>query len=437
MLKALVNSFKISDLRRRIIFTLALIAVFRVGTFIPTPGIDAAALTEYFQKMEGTIIGFLNLFSGGAFENFSIFALGIMPYISASIIIQLLTVVIPYLEKLSKEGEVGKKKITQYTRYGTIVLSLVQSTGLSFWMQSIQGSDGTSIVYNPGLPFHLMTVITLTTGTAFIMWLGEQITERGIGNGISLIIFAGIIAGMPGAITNTIKSLYAGEMSIFMVLCIVILIVAVTAAVIIMLLGQRKITVQYAKRIVGRKVYGGQSTHIPLLINQAGVIPVIFASSILAFPSTIGTFFGKDSTIIGTILSYLKSGEFLYSLIYVGLIIFFTYFYTAVIFNPVDVADNMRKYGGFIPGIRPGKPTADYIEKILGRITLVGAVFLALIALLPDLLISWAKVPFYFGGTALLIVIGVGLDTIRQVESHLLMRHYEGFMKKGKMRGRR
>lgn len=437
MLKALVNSFKISDLRRRIIFTLALIAVFRVGTFIPTPGIDAAALTEYFQKMEGTIIGFLNLFSGGAFENFSIFALGIMPYISASIIIQLLTVVIPYLEKLSKEGEVGKKKITQYTRYGTIVLSLVQSTGLSFWMQSIQGSDGTSIVYNPGLPFHLMTVITLTTGTAFIMWLGEQITERGIGNGISLIIFAGIIAGMPGAITNTIKSLYAGEMSIFMVLCIVILIVAVTAAVIIMLLGQRKITVQYAKRIVGRKVYGGQSTHIPLLINQAGVIPVIFASSILAFPSTIGTFFGKDSAIIGTILSYLKSGEFLYSLIYVGLIIFFTYFYTAVIFNPVDVADNMRKYGGFIPGIRPGKPTADYIEKILGRITLVGAVFLALIALLPDLLISWAKVPFYFGGTALLIVIGVGLDTIRQVESHLLMRHYEGFMKKGKMRGRR
>lgn len=437
MFSTLVNSFKISDLRRRIIFTLALIAAFRVGTFIPTPGVDAAALTEYFQKMEGTIIGFLNLFSGGAFENFSIFALGIMPYISASIIIQLLTVVIPYLEKLSKEGEVGRKKITQYTRYGTIILSLIQSAGLSFWMQSIQSSDGTSIVYSPGLPFHLMTVITLTTGTAFIMWLGEQITQRGIGNGISLIIFAGIIAGIPGAITNTIKLLYTGEMNIFVVLCIIVLMVVVTAAVIIILLGQRRITVQYAKRVVGRKVYGGQNTYIPLLINQAGVIPVIFASSILAFPSTIGTFFGKDSVIVSTILSYLESGKFLYSLIYVGLIIFFTYFYTAVIFNPVDVADNMRKYGGFVPGVRPGKPTADYIEKILGKITLVGAIFLALIALLPDLLIRWAKVPFYFGGTALLIVVGVGLDTIKQVESHLLMRHYEGFMKKGKMRGRR
>ncbi|MDI6785568.1 MAG: preprotein translocase subunit SecY [bacterium] len=437
MISALVDSFKITDLRRRIIFTLALIAVFRVGTFIPTPGIDAAALTEYFQKMEGTIIGFLNLFSGGAFENFSIFALGIMPYISASIIIQLLTVVIPYLEKLSKEGEVGRKRITQYTRYGTIVLSLIQSTGLSFWMQSIQGSDGASIVYNPGLSFHLMSVITLTSGTTFIMWLGEQITERGIGNGISLIIFAGIIAGMPGAIANTIKSLYTGEMNIFTVLFIVILMIAVTAAVIIMLLGQRKIMVQYAKKIVGRKVYGGQSTHIPLLINQAGVIPVIFASSILAFPSTIGTFFGKGNATISTILSYLERGKPVYSLVYVSAIIFFTYFYTAVIFNPTDVADNMRKYGGFVPGIRPGKPTADYIEKVLGRITLVGAVFLALIALLPDLLISWAKVSFYFGGTALLIVIGVGLDTIKQVESHLLMRHYEGFMKKGKMRGRR
>jgi preprotein translocase subunit SecY len=437
MFQALVNSFKISDLRKRIIFTLALIAVFRVGTFIPTPGINAAALTEYFQKMEGTIIGFLNLFSGGAFENFSIFALGIMPYISASIIIQLLTVVIPYLERLSKEGEIGRRKITQYTRYGTILLSLIQSTGLSFWMQSIQASDGSSIVYNPGLSFHLMTIITLTTGTAFIMWLGEQITERGIGNGISLIIFAGIIAGIPGAITNTIKLLYTGEMKIFTVIFILLLIIVVTAAVIIMLLGQRKITVQYAKRIVGRKVYGGQSTHIPLLINQAGVIPVIFASSILAFPSTIGTFFGRDNPIINTIMEYLGRGKLLYSLLYVALIIFFTYFYTAIIFNPADVADNMRKYGGFIPGIRPGKPTAEYIEKVLTRITLVGAVFLALIALLPDLLISWAKVPFYFGGTALLIVVGVDLDTIKQVESHLLMRHYEGFMKKGKIRGRR
>ncbi|MBU0600488.1 preprotein translocase subunit SecY [bacterium] len=437
MLKALANSFKISDLKKRIVFTLVLIIVFRVGAFIPTPGIDAVALSEYFKRMQGTILGFLNLFSGGAFENFSILALGIMPYISASIIIQLLTVVIPYLEKLSKEGEVGRKKITQYTRCSTVLLSLIQSAGLSFWMQSIQASDGSSIVYQPGIFFHLTTMITLTTGTVFLMWLGEQITERGIGNGISLLIFAGIVANVPGDIANTIKLLYTGEIKILAILFVLILIALVTAAVIIMLLGQRRVTVQYAKRIVGRKVYGGQSTHIPLLVNQAGVIPVIFASSILAFPSTLATFLGRDNAIINNILSYLGQGGFLYSLIYVASIIFFTYFYTAVIFNPNDVAENMRKHGGFVPGIRPGKPTANYIDNILSRITLVGAIFLALIALLPDLLINWVKVPFYFGGTALLIVVGVNLDTIKQIESHLLMRNYEGFMKKGKLRGRR
>jgi preprotein translocase subunit SecY len=436
MFEALISPWKITDLRKRLLFTAAMLAIFRVGTFIPTPGVDAAALAAYLERLRGTVLGFLDLFSGGAFRNFSIFALGIMPYISASIIMQLLTMAIPSLERLSKEGEIGRRKLTQYTRYGTVLLSLIHSLGLSFWMRGISGPDGAPVVPSPGLAFHLMTMITLTTGTCFLMWLGEQISEGGIGNGISLIIFAGIAAEIPGAIANTARLLYTGQMHFLNLLIVLTIIVFVTAAVVVMLQAQRRIPVQYAKRVVGRRVYGGQSTYIPLQINQAGVIPVIFASALLTFPSTLATFFGKENLVLQKISLFLSRGP-LYSLLYVALIIFFTYFYTAVIFNPQDIADNMRRYGGFVPGIRPGRPTAEYIDRILARITLVGGIFLALIALLPQMLADWVKVPFYFGGTALLIVVGVDLDTMRQIEAQLLMRHYEGFIKKARLRGRR
>ncbi|MEW5766111.1 MAG: preprotein translocase subunit SecY [bacterium] len=436
MINSIASPFKAPDLRKRILFTVALLAVYRVGAFVPTPGINGPALSDWFQQLKGTIFGFLNLFSGGAFEQFSVFSLGIMPYISASIILQLFTIVFHYYEKLSKEGDQGRKKITQHTRYGTIIISIIQALGVGSYLQSQVAPSGEPIVYNPGVSFLLMTVLTLTTGTAFIMWLGEQISDRGMGNGMSLIIATGIIANIPGAISNTAKLVLTGEMNLLSLIGIIIVIVAVTAAVVIMLQGQRRIPVQYAKRVVGRKVYGGQSTHIPLQINPAGVIPVIFAAAILDFPRTVALFFSQKNVIVSTFVNMFSREHVVYSLFYFVMVIFFTYFYTAIVFKPDEVADNMRKYGGFVPGIRPGKPTADYIERVLSRIVLVGAVFLALIALLPSILYMSLKVPFWFGGTSLLIVVGVVLDTVKQIESQLLMSHYEGFLKKGKLRGR-
>ena len=430
------NIFKIPELKKRILFTLALLIVYRIGVHVPVPGIDSVALASFFKAAEGTIFGIFNMFSGGAFERLSVFALGIMPYISASIILQLLTVVIPHLEQLKKEGEQGRKKITQYTRYGTVVLSIIQGFGISVGLESMSSPDGSPVVLLPGWAFRLLTVITLTAGTAFIMWLGEQITERGIGNGISLIIFAGIVCRLPAASVNTVRLLSTGEMGIFAVLILVILMVAVVGFIIFVEQGQRRIPVQYAKRVVGRRMYGGQSTHLPLKINTSGVIPPIFASSIIMFPATIGSFVKVEW--IQTITAAMRPGNLVYELLFVAFIFFFCYFYTAVTFNPVDVADNMKKAGGYIPGIRPGKRTADYIDKVLTRITLGGAVYVSAVCVLPSVLITKFNVPFYFGGTALLIVVGVAIDTVSQMESHMLSRHYEGFLKKGggKMKGR-
>ena len=428
--KGFGNIFKIPELKRRILYTLALLVVYRIGVHVPVPGIDSVALAEIFDRARGTILGIFNMFSGGALERLSVFALGIMPYISASIILQLMTVVIPHLEQLKKEGEQGRKKITQYTRYGTVILSIIQGFGISV------GLERMGAVVDPGWGFRLMSVLTLTAGTAFIMWLGEQITERGIGNGISLIIFAGIVARMPTAIGNTFRLLSTGAMNIFPVIILVVLMVAVVAAIIFVEQGQRRIPVQYAKRVVGRKMYGGQSTHLPLKINMSGVIPPIFASSIMMFPATITSFI----TIpwVQSVVSALTPGNPVYETLFVGMIFFFCYFYTAVTFNPVDVADNMKKQGGYIPGIRPGKRTADYIDKVLTRITLGGALYVSIVCVLPSILITRFNVPFYFGGTALLIVVGVAIDTVGQIESHMLSRHYEGFLKKsgGKIRGR-
>jgi len=430
------NIFKIPELKKRILFTLALLIVYRIGVHVPVPGIDSMALASFFKQAEGTIFGIVNMFSGGAFERLSVFALGIMPYISASIILQLLTVVIPHLEQLKKEGEQGRKKITQYTRYGTVVLSIIQGFGISVGLESMSSPGGAPVVLIPGWAFRLMTVITLTAGTAFIMWLGEQITERGIGNGISLIIFAGIVCRLPIASVNTTRLLSTGEMGIFAVLILVVLMVGVIALIVFVEQGQRRIPVQYAKRVVGRKMYGGQSTHLPLKINTSGVIPPIFASSIIMFPATIGSFVKVEW--IQSITNAITPGNLAYELLFVAFIFFFCYFYTAVTFNPVDVADNMKKAGGYIPGIRPGKRTADYIDKVLTRITLGGAIYVSAVCVLPSVLISKFNVPFYFGGTALLIVVGVAIDTVSQMESHMLSRHYEGFLKKGggKMKGR-
>jgi preprotein translocase subunit SecY len=423
------NIFKIPELKKRILFTLALLIVYRIGVHVPTPGIDSLALASFFARAKGTLIGLFDMFSGGALERLSVFALGIMPYISASIILQLLTVTIPHLERLSKEGEQGRKKITQYTRYGTVLLSVIQGFGISIGLESMSSPGGAPVVINPGWAFRFMTVLTLTAGTAFIMWLGEQITERGIGNGISLIIFAGIIVRMPNAIGNTFRLLSTGEMGIFAVLILSVLMILVVAFIIYMEQGQRRIPVQYAKRVVGRKMYGGQSTHLPLKVNTSGVIPPIFASSIIMFPATIASFI----TIpwMQSVASAMRPGNIAYELIYVGFIFFFCYFYTAVTFNPADVADNMKKQGGYIPGIRPGKRTADYIDRVLTRITLGGAIYVSAVCVLPSILMTKFNVPFYFGGTALLIVVGVAIDTIQQIESHMLTRHYEGFLKKG------
>ena len=435
MFQGFQNIPKIPELKRRVFLTLLLLAVYRIGVHVPTPGIDAAALSAFFAQAKGTLFSFIDMFSGGAFERLSVFALGIMPYISSSIILQLLTVVVPHLERLSKEGEAGRKKITQYTRYGTVLLSLVQGFGISVGLERMTGPGGELVVLDPGWGFRLMTMITLTSGTAFIMWLGEQITERGIGNGISLIIFAGIVARMPLAISNSIRLLRTGELGILVTIGIILLMVGVVGAIIYVERGQRRIPVQYAKRIVGRRMYGGQSTHLPLKVNTAGVIPPIFASSIIMFPATIANFL--DHPWMKAVSDSLMPGSLVYELIYVGFIFFFCYFYTAVTFNPTDVADNMRKYGGYIPGIRPGKKTAEFVDRVLTRITFSGAVYVSLVCVLPSVLITKFNVPFYFGGTALLIVVGVALDTVGQIESHMLMRHYEGFMKSGRIKGRR
>jgi preprotein translocase subunit SecY len=432
------NIFRIPELKKRLLYTFGLLAVYRVGAFIPTPGIDSQALARYFESVQGTILGFFNMFSGGALEQMAVFALGIMPYISASIILELLTVVVPYLEKLKKEGEQGRKKINQYTRYGTVVLSVIQGVGIAIGLEHME-VGGVSIVPAPGWAFRLMTMLTLTAGTTFIMWLGEQITERGVGNGISLIIFAGIVARMPVAVGRTWTQLRLGEMSPFLFLGLLVLMVAVVAAIVFMEAGHRRIPIQYAKRVVGRRMYGGQSTHLPLKINTSGVIPPIFASSIMVFPATIAQFVGgkHPGGILETVVQQLSPGTILYSVLTVLMIIFFAYFYTAIIFNPADVADNMRKYGGFVPGIRPGKKTAEYIDRTLSRLTLVGALYLSFIVILPTYLVQFFHIPFFFGGTGLLIVVGVAMDTMQQVESHLVMRHYESFIKKGRVKGRR
>jgi preprotein translocase subunit SecY len=432
---AIGNIFKIPELKRRITITLLLLAVYRVGCHIPTPGIDSAALTSFFQQAGGTLLGFFDMFAGGAMKRLSVFALGIMPYISSSIILQLLTVVVPYLERLQKEGEMGRRKIVQYTRYGTVILSIIQGFGIAMWMEAQHGMDGAPIALHPGWSFRLMTTITLAAGTSFLMWLGEQITERGIGNGISLIIFAGIVASMPAAIVKTSQLIKTGELGPILMLGIVALMVAVIAFIIYVETSHRRIPVQYAKRIIGRRMYGGQSTHLPLKINTAGVIPPIFASSILMFPATIANF--VNHPWMQTIQKFLQPTALAYNLLYVGFIIFFCYFYTAVVFNPVDVAENMQKYGGFIPGIRPGSSTADYIDRVLTRITLGGAIYVAGVCVLPTFLYARFNIPFYFGGTALLIVVGVALDTVQQIESHMLTRHYEGLISGGRIKGRR
>ncbi len=425
------NIFQIPELRQRLLFTVAMLAVYRIGAHVPTPGINNAELSNFLHETGGALLGFLDIFSGGALSRLTIFALGIMPYISASIIIQLLTVVIPHLSKLSKEGERGRKKIIQYTRFGTVGIALVQSFGISI---GLEGMNEGVFVQTPGWGFRLTAIITLTAGTTFLMWLGEQITERGVGNGISLIIFAGIIAGMPSAIFNTYELYSSGQLNPALLVALALVMLAVVAGIVFLESSRRKVLVQYAKRMVGKRVYGGQSTHIPLKINTAGVIPPIFASSIIAFPATIAGF--VQVPWIQAAGQQLAPGSLFYTLVYVSMIIFFCFFYTAVVLNPVDMSDNMRKYGGFIPGIRPGQRTSDYIYKILTRITFAGSIYLAIVCVIPEILIYRVGLPFYFGGTSLLIVVGVGLDTAQQIESHMLMRNYEGFLSKGRLRGR-
>ncbi|TWI71642.1 protein translocase subunit secY/sec61 alpha [Desulfobotulus alkaliphilus] len=431
------NIFRVPELKRRVLFTLMMLVVYRIGVHVPTPGIDREALGAIFARTQGTLFAMFDMFSGGALEQLSVFALGIMPYISASIIIQLLTVAVPHLERLKKEGEQGRRKITQYTRYGTIVLSVIQGLGISIGLESMMAPGGGAVVMDPGWGFRIMTVITLTSGTAFIMWLGEQVTERGVGNGISLVIFAGIVAGLPSAMGNTFRLLKTGEMGIFLVVFLVVMMISVVAFIVFVEQGQRRIPVHYAKRVVGNKMYGGQTSHLPLKVNTSGVIPPIFASSIIMFPATIASFI--DLPMMRGVMDALHPGGVLYEAIFVLFIFFFCFFYTAIVFNPVDVAENMRKNGGYIPGIRPGKRTSDFIDKVLTRLTLSGATYVSAVCVLPSILITQFNVPFYFGGTALLIVVAVSLDTVSQMESHMLTRNYEGFLNKktGRIRGRR
>src|SRR5712671_6332774 len=459
-IEAFRNLFRIPDLRNRVLFTLALLAVYRIGAHIPTPGINIAALTRLFEQGQGSVLGIFDLFSGGNLRRLTIFALGIMPYITASIILQLMTVVFPYLEKLQKEGELGRRKITQYTRYLTIVLSVIQSTTIATALQNTG-----SLVYHRGPSFVLMTILTLTTGSAFIMWLGEQISERGIGNGMSLIIFVGIVVGLPRAILNLYELAKTGAWGPFTPIVLIFLIalmIVVVAFIVFVEGGQRRIPVQYAKRVVGRKVMGGQSSYLPLRVNSGGVIPPIFASSLLAFPATAALVFGTKYKFVSDFSKTIGFGEPLYNLVYVAMIILFAFFYVGIVFNPTELADNMRKNGGFIPGIRPGRTTSEHVSKILKRLTLIGAVYLALVCVLPEWLITgihldhigWGigawfdrhfpvwflkglGVQFYFGGTSLLIVVGVAMDTVQQLEAQLVMRNYEGFARKGRLRGRR
>jgi preprotein translocase subunit SecY len=428
MIRIIQSIFAIPELRKRIAFTFGLLVVYRIGAHIPTPGVDLAALEAFFNASKGTLLGFFDMFSGGALRRLTIFALGIMPYIDAAIILELLKVVIPHLERLAKEGEAGRKKLTQYTRYGTIVIGIIQALGISIGLESMHAPDGAAIVPHPGIGFRLLTIITLTSGTAFIMWLGEQITERGIGNGISLIIFAGIVVRMPVAIANTFELYRSGNIPLVLVLFLGVMMVGVIAFIVFAESGQRKIPVQYARRVVGRKMYGGQSTYIPLKINTSGVIPPIFASAIIMFPATILQFANID--FLKKISEHLAPGTVLYETLFVFFILFFCYFYTAVVFNPNDLADNLKKYGGFIPGVRPGKKTAEYIDRVLTRITLGGAFYVAAICVLPDILIGQMRVPYYFGGTSLMIAVVTARDTVNQIESHLLTRHYKGFLKK-------
>jgi preprotein translocase subunit SecY len=436
LIKSFQSIFRIPELRRRILFTLAIFFIYRMGSHVPTPGIDSQALGTYFAEARGTLFGLYDMFVGGAFSKMTIFGLGIMPYISASIILQLLGSVIPYFQKLQKEGEEGRRKITQYTRYGTVAISALQAYGISVFLESLTTKEGGLIVIHPGLGFKLLTMLTLCSGTIFIMWLGEQITERGIGNGISLIIFIGIISRFPSGLLNEIRQMLAGTKRIIPELLLGIFLVVIIAAVVFITQGRRRIPVQYAKRVVGRRMYGGQSTHIPLSVNSAGVIPIIFASSIMFAPRTLSTFF-PNSAIMQTVAEWFAPGAFLYNSLFALLIIFFAYFYTAIVINPIDMADNMRKYGGFIPGVRPGRKTADYIDRVMTRITLPGAIFFALIAVMPLIMMRQANIQFYFGGTSLIIVVGVAIDTLQQIESHLLMRHYDGFLKRGKLKTRR
>ena len=448
MLEAIINSFKIPDLKRRLIITGLLLTVYRIGCYVPTPGIDGGALSEFFNRVAktqgGTLFGIINMFSGGAMERLTIFALGIMPYISSSIILQLLTAVIPALEKLSKEGKAGYEKINQYTRYGTIALSIIQSFFIAMWLENPSRFEGLRIVMYPGWGFRILTVLTLTTGTIFIMWLGEQIQERGIGNGISLVITAGIISRIPTAIHQLfvlVSPFSASRRQIQPVtlLIMAVFLVGVVLSVVFITQGQRKIPVQYARRIVGRKIYGGQSTYIPLKVDTAGVIAIIFAQSIILFPATLASFI--PNPVFQRLAQSLMRGHLLYTTIYALLIIFFCYFYTAIVFNPADLSENMKKYGGFIPGIRSGASTTEFLDYVMTRITLAGAIFIVIIAVFPDFIMAWLKVPYlvasFFGGTGILIIVGVMLDTIKQIESHLLMHHYEGFIRAGRIRGRR
>lgn len=459
MLASIRNIFSIPDLRKRVIFTLFILAVYRIGAQIPNPGISGSALAEFWEMQKGTIFGMMDLFTGQNMSRMTIFALGIMPYISASIILQLLQVVWPYLEKLSKEGELGRKKITQYTRYGTLIICVIQSFGISMLLEGLKSPGGLAIVPNPGWGFKFMTVLTLTTGTVFIMWLGEQISARGIGNGISLIIFAGIVVNFPRGVQSVVEGLRTGDMDPLRLIFLVVLMLLVVAIIVFVERGQRRIPVSYAKRVVGRKIYGGQSTHLPLRVNTGGVIPIIFAASVITIPSTMAQMIKVP--FIQNIAQQFIPGMPLYSLFYIGAIIFFTYFYVSIIFNPTDVADNLRKYGGFIPGIRPGKNTSDFIDSVLSRLTLIGSIYLAAVAILPDFLTRgfrvatlpfigsfldqnlprWftqgLNVDFYFGGTSILIVVGVAMDTLQQIEAQLVMRHYDGFMRRGRLKGRR
>jgi preprotein translocase subunit SecY len=430
------NIGKVPELQKRLLFTLLMLFVYRIGIHIPTPGIDSAIMAEWFEQQRGTLLGMFDMFAGGGLRSLSIFALGIMPYISASIIVQLLGMVHPTFEQLQKEGAAGRHKLTQYTRYGTVVLCLIQSYFMAFGVEQMSGPAGEPVVLFPGWGFRLTAMITMTTGTCFLMWLGEQITERGIGNGISLIIFAGIVAQLPVAVYNSVRLTSTGELPLFLLLFLVVFMLAVVAGIVYMETAQRRIPIQYPKQIRGRRVYGGQSTHLPLKINVSGVIPPIFASSIIVFPATIAQFF-PNVAVMKALADAMNPGGLMYNVIFVIAIVFFTYFYTAVVFNPVDVSENLKKHGGYVPGIRPGKATADYLDKVLSRLTLVGAVYLSVVCVLPMLLIARANVPFYFGGTSLLIVIGVSLDTMSQIESHLISRQYDGLLKTGRIKSRR